>query len=100
MKLVELARTVRSKNAGPLKLTLDLLFDDEAAYRRALQSPALEPGAMARLYGREEGTLEVLPYPAALAIKIVTDRLLISGDVGDRDVYGAQQHAPLLDLEL
>ena len=39
MKLVELARTVRSKNAGPLKLTLDLLFDDEAAYRRALQSP-------------------------------------------------------------
>jgi hypothetical protein len=25
---------------------------------------------MARLYGREEGTVEVLPYPAALAIKI------------------------------
>jgi hypothetical protein len=35
MKLVELARTVRSKNAGPLKLTLDLPFDDEAAYRRS-----------------------------------------------------------------
>ena len=28
---------------------------------------------MARLYGREEGTVEVLPYPAALAIKIVMD---------------------------
>jgi uncharacterized protein DUF4387 len=100
MKLVELARTVRSKNAGPLKLTLDLLFDDEAGYRRALQSPALEPNAVARLYGRSEGTVEVLPYPAALAIKIVMDRLVVSGDVGDRDVYGAQQHAPLLDLEL
>jgi hypothetical protein len=49
MKLVELARTVRSKNAGPLKLTLDLLFDEEAAYRRALQSPALEPGSVALL---------------------------------------------------
>ena len=36
MKLVELARTVRSKNAGPLKLTLDLLFDDQSAYHRAL----------------------------------------------------------------
>ena len=71
MKLVELARTVRSKNAGPLKLTLDLLFDDEAAYRRVLQSPALEPGSVARLYGRREGTVEVLPHPAALAIKIV-----------------------------
>ena len=71
---------------------------DEAAYRRAVQSPALEPGAMARLYGREEGTVEVLPYPAALAIKIAMDRLVVSGDVGDRDVYGAQQHAPLLGL--
>ena len=68
MKLVELARTVRSKNAGPLKLTLDLLFDDEAAYRRALQSPALEPGAVARLYGRPEGTVQVLPYPLKVRI--------------------------------
>jgi hypothetical protein len=41
-----------------------------------------------------------MPYPAALAIKIVMDRLVGSGDIGDRDVYGAQQHAPLLDLEL
>jgi Domain of unknown function (DUF4387) len=100
MKLVELARTVRSKNAGPLKLTLDLLFDEEAAYHRALQSPALEPGAIARLYRRTDGTVHVLPYPAALAIKIVMDRVVASGDIGDRDVYGAQQHAPLLDLEL
>jgi hypothetical protein len=30
MRLVELARTFRSKNAGPLTLTLDLMFDDEA----------------------------------------------------------------------
>jgi hypothetical protein len=100
VKLVELARTVRSKNAGPLKLTLDLLFDDEAAYRRALQSPALEPGAIARLYGRPEGSVAVLPYPPALAVKIVMDRVVVSGDLGDRDVYGAQQHAPMLDLEL
>jgi len=100
MKLVELARTVRSKNAGPLKLTLDLLFDDEAAYHRALQSPALAPAAMAHLFGRREGSVEVLLYPAALAIKIVMDRLVVSGDFSDRDVYGAQQHAPLLDLEL
>ena len=100
MKLVELARTVRSKNAGPLKLTLDLLFAEEAAYHRALQSPALAPSALARLYGRAEGTVAVLPYPAALAVKIVMDRAVVAGGLGDRDVYGAHQHAPLLDLEL
>ena len=53
---------------------------------------------MARLYRREEGTVEVLPDAAALAIKIAMDRLVVSGDVGDRDVYRAQQHAPLLGL--
>jgi hypothetical protein len=50
--------------------------------------------------GDPKETIEVLPYPAALAVKIVMDRLVVSGDFGDRDVYGAQQHAPLLDLEL
>jgi Domain of unknown function (DUF4387) len=84
--------------AACAELTSISLFDDEAAYRRAVRSPALEPGAMARLYGREEGTVEVLPDAAALAIKIAMDRLVVSGDVGDRDVYGAQQHDPLLGL--
>jgi hypothetical protein len=72
-------------------LTLDLLFDDEAAYHRVLQSPALEPAAMARLYGRPEGTVEVLPYPAALAVNIVMDRLVVSGDIGDRDASAVRR---------
>jgi hypothetical protein len=62
--------------------------------------PRSSLAAVARLYGRREGSVEVLPYPAALPIKIVMDRLVVSGDLGDRDVYGAQQHAPLLDLDL
>jgi len=37
---------------------------------------------------------------AALRPKITLPRDVVSGDVGDRDVYGAQQHAPLLDIEL
>jgi len=35
----------------------------------------LSPAPWRALYGREEGTVEVLPYPAALAIKIVMDRM-------------------------
>jgi len=29
MKLIDIARVIRSKNAGPTTLTLDLLFNDE-----------------------------------------------------------------------
>ena len=47
---------------------------------------------------REEVTVN--PYPVGRAIKIVLARPIIAGDPGDRDVYGAQQHAPLLGMEI
>ena len=38
--------------------------------------------------------------PMALAIKVTLPRPIVAGTPGDRDVYGAQQHRPLLDIEL
>ena len=32
--LGDLATLIRSKNAGPFILTFDIMFDDEASYRR------------------------------------------------------------------
>lgn len=100
MRLVELTRVIRSKNAGPLQVTVDLMFDERAAYEKAAAAPALSRDAVAALYGVDPGTVTVIPYAAALAIKIVLDRPVIAGTPGDRDVYGAQQHAPLLELEI
>lgn len=100
MKLQDIARVMRSKNAGPTHLTFDLMFDDRNDYQRVLQSPALTPGSIAAAYGVAEDTVDVIPYPQALAIKIAMPRKVIAGDPGDRDVYGAQQHGPLLDIEL
>lgn len=100
MTLLELARVVRSKNAGPTTLTIDLMFNDEAGYRRACDAASLQPAAIAALYGLEATQVEVIPYPPAQAIKIVMDRLIVAGTPGDRDVYGAQQHGPLLGITL
>lgn len=100
MRLEDLARVVRSKNAGPLKLTFDVMFEDERDWQRAVQSPALSAGNVAALYGVPEASVQVIPYPAALAVKITMDRRIVAGSPGDRDVYGAQQHAPLLGVEL
>jgi hypothetical protein len=99
-RLSDLARVIRSKNAGPLELTLDLMFDDEAGFEAALGSPSLSAAALARLYGVAANTVRVIPYPAAHAIKIVLDRPVVAGSPGDRDVYGAQQHGPLLGVIL
>ena len=100
MKLTDIASVVRSKNAGPTTLTVDLMFMDEDGYRTALASPALSAVAIAELYGLSGNAVRVVPFPQARAIKLVMDRPLIAGSPGDRDVYGAQQHAQLLAVEL
>lgn len=100
MKLTDAARVVRSKNAGPTTLTLDLLFHDLEGYERACASQALSASAIGRLYRVPAERVQVMPYPTALAIKISLDRKIIAGDPGDRDIYGAQQHGPLLGVEL
>ena len=99
-RLVDLAQVIRSKNAGPLHLTLDIMFPDAATYGIAVQSPALSRAAIAALYAVDPATVEVIPFAAANAIKVVMDRPVIAGSPGDTDVYGAQQHRPLLGVVL
>ena len=100
MKLSDLAQVIRSKNAGPRRLTLDIMFATEAAYQKAAPSPALGPAAIGRLYRLPAEAVTVIPYPVGRAIKVVMARAMMAGDPGDVDVYGAQQHAPLLGVEL
>jgi Domain of unknown function (DUF4387) len=100
MTLSEIAQVIRSKNAGPRRLTLDLMFATDADYQRVVQSPALRPSAVAALYRLPPEDVTVIAYPVGRAIKIVLARRIMAGDPGDVDVYGAQQHAPLLGVEI
>ena len=63
-------------------------------------SGAITPQHIAKLYGVSDNEVSIIPYDVAYAIKITIPRLVPSGDPGDTDVYGAQQHAPLLDIEI
>ena len=100
MKLTELAKVIRSKNAGPLHLTLDLMFADRNGFEMARQSPAMSQARIAALYGVAVDTVSIVPFAAALAIKVSIDRPIIAGTPGDSDVFGAQQHKPLLEVEI
>lgn len=97
--ITELATVVRSKNAGPYELTLDIVFRDEESFEIARRSGIFTPSLFAKLYRvPEERVLSVVEFPAARAIKATIVRPLASGELGDPDVYGAQQHAPLLEI--
>ena len=100
MRLDEIARVIRSKNAGPRVLTLDVMLASAADFERVRHAPALEAASIARLYGVDAAQVRVIAYPLSQAIKITLPRPVMAGAVEDRDVYGAQQHARLLDLQV
>ncbi|WP_426350615.1 DUF4387 domain-containing protein [Alloiococcus sp. CFN-8] len=98
-KLKNLAKVLRSKNSGPFSITLDVLFEDEESYERTLASGYFTRDNIAALYKlRIDEITELVFFHKALGIKVTFNRNVSSGTAFDRDVYGAQQHAPLLDL--
>ena len=99
-KLIDLADVIRSKNSGPYELTFDIIFKDFEMYRKVSAAAVFNPSMFAALYGIKESTvMEVINFDPAKAIKITIERPLCSGNLGETDVYGAQQHAPLMSLE-
>jgi len=96
----DIAKACKSKNAGPFEVTIDVVFDDRALFERVRKTGVLGPALFARLYKTRPEDVLFTEYPAGNAFKATLPRLIASGDVGDTDVYGAQQHAPLLDVEI
>jgi hypothetical protein len=76
------------------------MLPDEATFAYVAARIASLRRQVAHRYGRSENEVAILPFAPALAVKITLPRDIVAGDIGDRDVYGAQQHAPLLDIEL
>lgn len=100
MKLMDYTKMLRSKNAGPLWLTMDLSFEDKSTLLKLLNSGVLNTAAIAKLYDVPEDLVKVIPYPVVNAIKITIPRKAPSGALTDDDIYGCQQHMLLANLEV
>lgn len=100
MKLWEMTRLIRSKNAGPFELTFDIIFKNKSGYEKVRDAKVISTRWVANTYGVQESLVKVIEYPAANAIKVTIPRPMISGDVMDSDVYGGQQHGPFVELDI
>ena len=98
--LGELAKLIRSKNAGPFNLTFDVMFDEEDTYRHVVDSNVLTKEVFCRLYNVTEEKVLLVHHDAARAIKISIPRPVFSCDLEDADCYGGQQFGPLVGLEV
>ena len=100
-KLSELAKTVRSKNAGVDKITFDVIFTDRAVYDRVKKARVLTRESIVKLYRiPAERISDFVEFDPANAIKFTIYRVSPSGSPGDPDIFGSQQYAPLLEIEV
>jgi hypothetical protein len=98
-RLSELAKTIRSKNAGVDKITFDIIFRDRQSYEAVLRARVLTRESVTRLYGIPDSRIsDFVEFEPALAIKFTIYRDRPSGSPGDSDIFGAQQYVPLLDI--
>jgi hypothetical protein len=97
--LSELTSVIRSKNSGPYELTMDMMFLSHAIYEKVCNADAINERVICGLYKvTPDKIINIVHFDPANAIKVTIVRPICSGDLGETDVYGAQQHAPLLDL--
>jgi len=101
--LSQIAKVVRSKNAGPLEITMDIIFKSEEDYKRAKATGVITKELISRLYNVPiDQIITFVEFDAANAIKATIPRPKNrpQGSVGEIDLFGAQQHAPLLGIML
>ena len=101
IKLVDVADVIRSKNSGPYEITFDIIFKDRKMFSDICSKKIIDQKLIAGLYGiSEDEVINIIEFTPANAIKATIVRPLPSGSLGETDVYGAQQHAPLIELEI
>lgn len=98
-RLKDLAKVIRSKNAGPFRITFDVLFEDRTVYERVRDSGAFTRQTIAEAYGVPDARISSLHHvDMAKALKVTFIRPTDQCAIGESDAYGCQQHVPLLDL--
>lgn len=99
-KLKDVCRYVRSKNAGPFWITLDLFFDSAESYARYGDTKALTPELFASLYGTDPALVKRTAVDDLHIVKFSYPRAKPQAGALERDMHGGQQFVRVLDVEL
>lgn len=98
--ILEAAKVIRSKNAGPFELTFDIMFKNREFFEQFKSGQIINKKMIAGILKiSESDILSLIWFAPANAVKITIKRPMASGAPGETDIYGAQQHAPLLSIE-
>ena len=98
LTVADLALEVRSKNAGPFWVTLEVFLRDAAGYAVVAAPGFLDAAVIAGLYGVAAETVQIFRIPELNVVKISFPRPVSQASLRDRDVHSGQHHVPLAAL--
>ena len=99
-KLKDVTRYVRSKNAGPFWVTVDIFFADEEAFYRYRSCDSISTAALAKLLGASHEHVHRFEIDSLRAIKFSYARAQPQGGILERDMHSGQQYVSLLDIDV
>jgi hypothetical protein len=97
-ELGTIAAKVRSKNAGPFWLTIDVFCGNRDVFDRV--SAKLATDRVARLYGVDPGAMKRFDIADLNVVKFSFPRPAVQGTRADRDMHGASYAALLEELDI
>lgn len=97
-ELGTLVEKVRSKNAGPFWLTIDIFCGSQAAYQRIVQG--VSTNRAAALFDIAPEDLKRFDIPSLNVVKFSLPRPTVQGTRQDRDMHGAGWAVLLSELDV
>lgn len=94
----EIVTKVRSKNAGPFWVTIDIFCGSDAAFEQITNS--LSTARVASLYRCDLEAIKRFDIPSLNVVKFSFPRPQIQGAIADRDMHGAAWAPLLAELDL
>jgi hypothetical protein len=96
--LGDTVKKLRSKNAGPFWLTVDIFCDDAETFNKV--AAKLTTGQVAATFGADSQTVKRFDIADLNVIKFSLPRPTTQGAIDDRDMHGASWAALLADVEI
>ncbi len=97
-ELREIAQKVRSKNAGPFWITIDIFCDSSEAYEKVRDG--LKSSSAASLLGVPLQTLKRFDIAELNVVKLSIPRREVQGTIRDRDMHGAALASLLAEMDI
>lgn len=98
--LRDYALYVRSKNAGPFCLTLEIFLKNKEDYDNLVTMNLVTPELISKIYGPPADQVQIFLCENTYIIKISIPRPVIQGSLQDKDLHAGQQSVLLADVEI